>query len=73
VVWLKSFQRLGYFPELFEVPIAVVEHVQGYLGLGRGVEPTHDSDRTAKRHRSWVRQRLGVDYDMEAAASWPNR
>lgn len=32
VVWLKSFQRLGYFPELFEVPIAVVEHVQGYLG-----------------------------------------
>ncbi len=67
VVWLKSFQRLGYFPELFEVPIAVVEHVQGYLGLGRGVEPMHDADRTAKRHRGWVRQRLGVVYDMEAA------
>jgi hypothetical protein len=27
VVWLKSFQRLGYFPDLFEVPLAVVEHV----------------------------------------------
>lgn len=64
VVWLKSFQRLGYFPELFEVPIAVVEHVRGYLGLGRGVEPAHDSDRTAKRHRSWVRQRLRGAYDI---------
>jgi hypothetical protein len=31
-VWLKSFQRLGYFPDLFEVPLAVVEHVRGYLG-----------------------------------------
>jgi Domain of unknown function (DUF4158) len=29
VVWLKSFQRLGYFPDLFEVPLAVVEHVRG--------------------------------------------
>jgi hypothetical protein len=67
VVWLKSFQRLGYFPDLFEVPIAVVEHVRGYLGMGPGVEPRHDFDRTAKRHRSWVRQRLGVAYDMEHA------
>jgi Domain of unknown function (DUF4158) len=31
-VWLKSFQRLGYFLDLFEVPLAVVEHVRGYLG-----------------------------------------
>ena len=27
VVLLKSYQRLGYFPDLFEVPLVVVEHV----------------------------------------------
>ena len=27
-VWLKSYQRLGYFPKLDEVPQVVVEHVR---------------------------------------------
>jgi hypothetical protein len=67
VVWLKSFQRLGYFPDVWEVPVAVVEHVRGYLAVSAAVEPVHDSERTAKRHRSWLRQRLGVVYDMELA------
>lgn len=33
VVLLKSFQRLGCFPDLVEVPSSVVEHVRGCLGL----------------------------------------
>ncbi|EFL12604.1 hypothetical protein SSMG_08275 [Streptomyces sp. AA4] len=33
VVWLKSYQRLGYFPKLAEVPAVVVEHVRGLLEL----------------------------------------
>lgn len=73
LVWLKSFQRLGYFPDLFEVPMAVVEHVRGYLGMSADVEPGHDADRTAKRHRDWVRQRLGVRYDMDAARTLAER
>jgi hypothetical protein len=39
VVLLKSFQKLGYFPDLDEVPQLVVEHVRGLLELGEDVEP----------------------------------
>lgn len=51
VVLLKSYQRLGYFPELSDVPALVIEHIHGLLELDWAVEPGHDSDRTAKRHR----------------------
>lgn len=46
MVLLKAFGRLGYFPDLFEIPIAVVEHVRGALELEPKLEPGHDSDRT---------------------------
>ncbi|GGV57106.1 hypothetical protein GCM10010245_90190 [Streptomyces spectabilis] len=49
VVLLKSYQKLGYFPDLDEVPQLVVEHVRGLLELGGEVEPRHDSTRTAAR------------------------
>lgn len=67
VALLKSFQRLGYFPDLYEVPIVVVDHVRGYLDMGSEVEVVHDSDRTAERHRAWIRQRVGVVRDMKQA------
>lgn len=67
VVLLKSFQRLGYFPDMYEVPIVVVEHVRGYLDMGSEVEAVHDSDRTAERHRAWIRQWVGVVRDMKQA------
>lgn len=67
VVLLKSYQKLGYFPDLDEVPPLVVEHVRGLLELGEDVEPRHDSTRTAARQRDFVRERLGVVYDQEQA------
>ncbi|MEU9005376.1 DUF4158 domain-containing protein [Streptomyces sp. NPDC048551] len=67
VVLLKSYQKLGYFPDLDEVPKLVVEHVRGLLELGAQVEPRHDSTRTAARQRDFVRERLGVVYDPEKA------
>jgi len=67
VVLLKSFQRLGYFPDLYEVPVVVVDHVRGYLEMGAEVEAAHESDRTAERHRAWIRQRVGVVRDMGQA------
>ncbi|MBQ1095040.1 Tn3 family transposase [Streptomyces sp. b94] len=67
VVLLKSYQKLGYFPDLSEVPHVVVEHVRGLLELGDEVEPRHDSTRTAARQRDFVRERLGVVYDQERA------
>ncbi|MFD6938188.1 DUF4158 domain-containing protein [Streptomyces goshikiensis] len=67
VALLKSYQKLGYFPDLAEVPRLVVEHVRGLLDLDEGVEPVHDSARTLRHHRTVVRERLGVVYDKERA------
>src|SRR5690349_16802452 len=67
VVLLKSFQKLGYFPGLDEVPELVVGHVRGLLGLEEDVVPRHDFDRTARHHRTIIRERLGVEYDKEKA------
>lgn len=60
VVLLKSFQKLGYFPDLDQVPELVVGHVRGLLGLEEDVSPRHDSTRTAARQRDFIRERLGV-------------
>ncbi len=63
LVWLKAYQRLGYFPKLAEVPAVVAEHIRGVVGLPEGVVLTDAAERSAKRHRSFVRQRMGVAYD----------
>ncbi|MBF6047911.1 Tn3 family transposase [Streptomyces sp. NRRL B-1677] len=67
VVLLKGFQKLGYFPDLDEVPELVVGHVRGLPGLEEDVLPLHDSVRTAARQRDFVRERLGVECDKEKA------
>ncbi|MDP9843383.1 DUF4158 domain-containing protein [Streptosporangium lutulentum] len=63
VVWLKSYQRLGYFPKIAEVPAAVSEHVRGALGLADEVELRQAAPMTASRHRAFVRKRMGVSYE----------
>ncbi|MEU4704535.1 Tn3 family transposase [Nonomuraea dietziae] len=63
VVWLKSYQRLGYFPKIAEVPAAVAGHVRGALGLADEVELRQAAPMTASRHRAFVRKRLGVSYE----------
>jgi hypothetical protein len=66
-VWLKSYQRLGYFPKLDEVPQVVVEHVREALRLPADVVAEVDATRTAKRRREFVRTRLGVKYNAAKA------
>ena len=66
-VWLKSYQRLGYFPKLDEVPEIVVDHIRAALRLSAGVVAEVDATRTAKRHRELVRKRLGVKYNSVQA------
>ncbi len=58
VVWLKSYQRPGYFPKAEDVPPTVVRHVLDALGLAGDVELEQAADRTAKRHREFVRARI---------------
>ncbi|MGP3920344.1 DUF4158 domain-containing protein [Nonomuraea sp. 10N515B] len=63
LVWLKAYQRLGYFPKLKDVPAVVSEHIREVIGLPEGVALEDAAERSAKRHRSFVRQRMGVTYD----------
>ncbi|WP_214323656.1 DUF4158 domain-containing protein [Nonomuraea sediminis] len=63
LVWLKAYQRLGYFPKLEDVPVTVTQHIRCVLGLPDDVMLAEAAERSAKRHRSFVRARLGVDYD----------
>jgi len=64
---LKAFQRLGCFPDLFEVPLPVVDHIRGVLGLASSVVGEHASSRTGERQRGWARERLRVVFDPPAA------
>jgi hypothetical protein len=63
VVWLKAYQRLGYFPKLDDVPAVVTRHILARLGLADDVGLEQAATRSAKRHREFVRSRLGVVYD----------
>jgi TnpA family transposase len=67
VAWLKSFQYLGYFPGLDEIPEPVLAHVRGALGLSEGVPAEADADRTGKRYREITHLRLGVKSDKAAS------
>jgi hypothetical protein len=59
---LKSFQRLGYFVELEEIPPPIVQHVSGCAGYS-GV-PTRLSEyfesSARRKHMTWVREFVGV-------------
>jgi TnpA family transposase len=67
VVLLKSFQRLGRFPRLPEVPPLVLSHVRSCLDLAEDVEARHDADRTLRLHKSLIRTRSGVVHDPQRA------
>ncbi|MEU5431617.1 DUF4158 domain-containing protein [Streptomyces olivoreticuli] len=66
VLWLKSCQRLGYFPALDTVPRPVVDHVRSHLELGEHVVPGVGG-RAGESHRALVRERLGLVRDPERA------
>ncbi len=74
LLWLKSFQRLGYFPDLAEIPSPVVDHIRSCLSnpsslvgvpdlqldLAARMQPGYSHDRTLYRHQQAVRDYLQV-------------
>ncbi|MFI1569142.1 Tn3 family transposase [Streptomyces sp. NPDC020490] len=64
---LKSYQRMGCFPALEDVPEQVVEFVRRQVELPEGTLPVYRAERTAKHHRGLVRKRVGVAYDQAEA------
>jgi hypothetical protein len=67
LLMLKSYQRMGCFPKLEDVPELVVDFVRRAVDLPEGTLPLYRVVKTAKNHRSLVRQRVGVVYDQAEA------
>ena len=62
LVTLKTFQRLGYFVPVQEVPVAIVEHIArclGYLFVPVAFV-AYDRSRVRKVHLETIRTKLGV-------------
>ncbi len=60
IVLLKAFQRLGYFPKLEEIPVAVVNHIRTCLCLPLETVLGYDHPRTMYRHHQAIREYLRV-------------
>ena len=60
IVLLKSFQRLGYFPRLTEIPAPIVSHIRDCLNLPETVSLGYDQSRSLYRHKSQIRAYLQV-------------
>jgi hypothetical protein len=69
VARLKSYQRLGHFPKLDAIPAVVINHVRTAIELSKDVDAETDANRTAKRHREFVRGYLGVTYESAKVRS----
>ena len=60
LILLKSFQRLGYFPKLDEVPLDIVQHIRKSLTLNEQIIPGYEEPRTLYRHHQTIREYLRV-------------
>lgn len=73
LVWLKVFQRLGYFPSTNEISIRIIEHIADSIGAvhaaGSNIIEAYDGSRLERTHHELVRQYLSVTaYGEEARA-----
>lgn len=60
LVLLKTFQRLGYFPRLSNVPGTIVLHLRSVLHCEEDVAVGFPEPRTLYRHHRVIREYLGV-------------
>ena len=66
LVQLKTFQRLGFFPNIEDVSETIVAHLRSSLGFSKDIIPVV-IPRTRYRHQNAVRERLKVkSYDKTA-------
>jgi Domain of unknown function (DUF4158) len=68
VLLLKCLQYLGYFPEFYEIPTTVVNHVRICLRLSAQEMPAFDPMRTLQRYQTPIRDHLQLKpaYSREA-------
>src|SRR5436305_15325886 len=70
LILLKTFQRLGYFVLVAEVPRPIVEHIAHYLGAVLSADELlrYDESGTRRRHIPIIRAFLNVKPFHNAAA-----
>ena len=69
LILLKTFQRLGYFVLVGEVPKSIVEHIANYLGVDPSSDDLlrYDESGTRRRHIPIIRAFLNVQPFNSAA------
>lgn len=60
IVLLKVFQRLGYFPQIADIPAAIIEHIHSVLDLPEDIGLNCKYPPTLSRHRKAIRAYLQV-------------
>lgn len=66
LVLLKTFEHLGYFPRLAEVPLALIQHLRAALGQPADLAP-EVTPWTLYRYHQAIRTHLQVTpYDRQA-------
>ncbi len=61
LVLLKSFQRLGYFPKIKDIPPTVVNYIQTVLRLNKDKFWKYECPQTLSRHKKAIRSYLQVN------------
>jgi len=66
-VLLKVFQRMGYFPEIKEIPETIVKHIRGQITFIKNfTEFEYEHDSSFNRHRRRIYEYLKIKrYDKE--------
>lgn len=64
---LKSFQRLGYFPNLNQIPQDIINYLRDDLKLSDDIDVGYDQSRTLYRHQKRIRAYFQVTaFDKQA-------
>lgn len=57
-IQLKSFQNLGYFVDIEEIPRVIAEYLKKQMKLPHNLSPLYDYSPTSSRHRMSIRKYL---------------
>jgi hypothetical protein len=59
-IQLKTFQRLGYFVDMDDIPSEIIVHIRQSLKYHHRLSHSYDNPRTLYRHRQKIREFLKV-------------
>lgn len=59
-IQLKSFQDLGYFPDISEIPDVIINYLRKQMKLPHNLSPFYEHPPTLSRHRNRIREYLTI-------------